>query len=85
MLVTLLGIFIVARLEHPSNNFSSMQVKSLGRLTEESEVQPPKADEPIFVTLLGMEILDNAVQPEKAPESMFVTLFGIEMLCKLLQ
>ena len=51
---------------------------------EVSPLQPSKAPLPMYVTLLGMVIVDRLEQPSKVELSMDAKLFGIIMEIRLL-
>ena len=52
---------------------------------EVSELQPPNASSPMFVTLLGIAMEVSESQPQNAEFPMLVTLLGIVMEVRLKQ
>ena len=66
MLVTLLGIVIEVKEEHPAKAELLMLVTLFGIVREVKEEHPEKALLPIFVTLSGIVTEVKTEQPEKA-------------------
>lgn len=77
MLVTLLGIVIEVRLEHPSKVPASIVSIIFGSVIDVSPVQFLKTYIPNFVTELGMVIDVRPLLPQKAPPPMLVTELGM--------
>ena len=73
---SLVDVFIIA-LQLSLESYTSLFASTFIFVTP---LQPPKAPEPMEVTLDGIVMLVSPVQLSKAPEPMEVTLEGMEML-----
>ena len=80
MLVTLLGMLMLVRPEHPEKTLGSMLVTLSGMSMLVRPVQPEKALSPMLFTLSGMLISVRLLQPSKALLPILVTMFGMVML-----
>ena len=80
MLVTLLGMLMLVRPEHPEKTLGSMLVTLSGMPMLVRPVQPEKALSPMLFTLSGMLISVRLLQPSKALLPILVTMFGMVML-----
>ena len=84
MLVTLFGIVMFLRFEHPSNADSPILVIP-SDITTLVSPEPLKADVPMLVTLPGIVMLVRLEQPENVPYPMNGTPYGMVTPAKLVQ
>lgn len=67
MYVTLSGITILVKLEHPPNVVSSILWSPSGRIISVNELQSLNASAPMLLTLFGIVMFVNLLQPQKTP------------------